>query len=294
MEAAIRLFTDDCTYDDTVFPQPFQGKEPLLKHLQLCANAFPPTFRFIVDDICEDIRGGDKLAIRWHLENNGEKLPFTRGLSFYRLDGELIKDGVDMLEPAVFKFGGLELFAKSFLRKLKEEPVRAIPVVLWIAYMYVVFLSDRILPGANALQLEQCTWEEVRDLSTNFFFVSPLLNLPFAATVHPILEGIFNLLLSWAALFAGFLSDERKDKPNLLPFLPTVVGMQFLTSAFLLPYLATRTSEKQLDGAISKQDLDVPAQVVESRLLGPFLGVVGAGAFAWGALARFDDVGGCV
>ena len=57
----------------------------------------------------------------------------------------------------------------------------------------VVFLSDGILSGANALALEERTWDEVRDLSFHFFLVSPLLGLPFSPVVHPILEGVFNL-----------------------------------------------------------------------------------------------------
>ena len=95
--------------------------------------------------------------------------------------------------------------------------------------MYTLFISEGILPGVNALALEQRTWEEVRDLSLNFFLVAPLLKLPFSPVVHPMLEGVFNLLLSWAAMFAGFLSDERRDKPNLLPFGPILVGMQFFS-----------------------------------------------------------------
>ena len=59
------------------------------------------------------------------------------------------------------------------------------------------------------------------------------------------LEGVFNLLLAWAALSAGFLSDERE--PNLLPFGLMLIGMQFLTSGFLLPYLFMRTSERRTE-----------------------------------------------
>jgi hypothetical protein len=159
--------------------------------------------------------------------------------------------------------------------------------------MYIVFFSDGILPGANALQLEQRTWEEVRDLSLNFFLVSPLLNLPFSPTVHPVLEGVFNLLLSWAALFAGFLSDDRNDKPSVFPILPAVAGMQFLTSAFLLPYLTLRTSETMGEGEeVFVEDLDTPAQLAESKILGPLLGSVGAGSVVWAMMARMSDFGG--
>ena len=292
MDAAIDVFADDCQYEDTVFPEPFDGKAALKKHLYLCADSMPSTFSFVVDDIADS---GDRLGVKWHVENNGEQMPFTRGCSFYKIDKAtgLVKSGIDEVEPAVFKLGGVKLFAESLKQKLSNEPLRLVPLGLWAAYMYIVFLSDGILPGANALQLEQRTWEEVIDLSLNFFFVSPLLNLPFSPTVHPVLEAVFNLLLSWAALFAGFFSDERRNKQNLFPVLPAVVGMQFLTSAFLLPYLTLRTSESMSEvEPVYLEDLETPAKVVESRLLGPFLGTVGAGAFVWGASARMADFGG--
>lgn len=292
MDAAIDVFTDDCQYEDTVFPVPFEGKEALQKHLYLCADSMPSTFSFVVDDVADS---GGQLSVRWHVENNGDQMPFTRGCSFYTIDQSsgLIATGIDEVEPAVFKLGGVKLFAESLKKKIIDEPVRLVALAVWVAYMYIVFFSDGILPGANALQLEQRTWEEVRDLSLNFFLVSPLLNLPFSPTVHPVLEGVFNLLLSWAALFAGFLSDDRKDKPNLFPMLPAVVGMQFLTSAFLLPYLTLRTSETLSEGdKVDLDELDTPAQLVESRLLGLLLGGVGSGALVWGAIARMSEFGG--
>ena len=286
MDAAIDVFTDDVTYDDTVFPLPLSGKDALKMHLFTCADAFPDSFTFVVDDIAN---GGSNIGVKWHVENNGKALPFTRGCSFYQLaDNGLIREGIDIVEPAVLKLGAVQQFRKSLTYKISLEPIRIIPLIIWAAYMYIVFFSDGILPGANALQLEQRTWEEVRDLSLNFFFVSPILSLPFSPVVHPMLEGVFNILLAWAALFSGFLSDDRVRKPNLVPFLPTVIGMQFLTSAFLLPYLATRTTE--IETKVSLQELEIP--VVESPLLGPFLGGLGVTALAWSSLARVDDFGG--
>mmetsp|Transcript_8442 Transcript_8442/g.13021 ORF Transcript_8442/g.13021 Transcript_8442/m.13021 type:complete len:617 (-) Transcript_8442:46-1896(-) len=287
----IELFKEDCLYDDTVFPSPLQGKEALRNHLELSESCLPSTFSFVVDDLAD---GGETLGVRWHVENEGKEMPFTRGSSFYRIDKKtgLVETVVDEIEPAVLKIGGLKTFMESFKNKIVEEPVRLIPFACWIAYMYIVFISDGILPGANALQLEQRTWEEVRDLSLNFFFVSPILNLPFAPTVHPILEGVFNLLLSWAALFAGFLSDDREEKPNLFPMIPAVVGMQFLTSAFLLPYLTFRTSERDSEAkTLTKADLSDVAKVVESKLFGLTLGTIGTGSLAWGTFARMEDYG---
>jgi len=200
----------------------------------------------------------------------------------------LIRSGFDVPEPAVIKPGDAGLNLLLFASNLIKEPIRVIPLVLWIAYLYIVFFSNGILPGPDATQLDQATWLEVRDLSLNFFLVAPLLKLPFAPVIHPGLEGIFNLLLSWAALFAGFLSDEREDKPNPLPMFPIVVGMQFLTSAFFLPYLATRTSEQiKSSDVICMQDLGfVERTVGESRLLAPILGSVGTASILWALFAR--------
>jgi hypothetical protein len=63
--------------------------------------------------------------------------------------------------------------------------------------------------------------------------------------------------------------------------------MQFLTSAFLVPYLAMITSEKDIN--VFQEDLNPPARLVESRLLGPFLGFVSGSAIAYGALAQEAD-----
>mmetsp|Transcript_6751 Transcript_6751/g.9860 ORF Transcript_6751/g.9860 Transcript_6751/m.9860 type:complete len:517 (-) Transcript_6751:145-1695(-) len=292
MDEAIELFAEDCVYEDTQYADPFTGKDALRRHLFKVADALPPSFEFVVDDIA--ISSNGKIGVQWHVENDGEQLPFTRGCSFYTTDESgLIKTGFDVPEPAVIKPGGAGLNLLSLASKVIEEPIRGLPLLLWGAYMYIVFFSDGILPGANALQLEQRTWEEVRDLSLNFFLVSPLLHLPFAPVVHPMLEGIFNLLLSWAAMFAGFLSDEREKKQNQFPMIPAVVGMQFLTSAFYLPYLASRSTEKLEPGeVVYEDDLGVIEKTVgEYRGLGLLLGSVGTGSIVWGLFARQAEFG---
>jgi hypothetical protein len=289
MDAAVALFADQVTYDDTAFSQPFVGKENLRNHLLLCADALPTTFAFQIDAA---VASSSSVATKWHVENNGQRLPFTQGISFYKLDrrsgGERITDGIDFVEPSL-KLGGPLLFVDAMRTKINQEPVRLVPITAWFVYMWAVFFSDNILPGANALQLEQRTWHEVFDLSVNFFLVSPLLHLPFSPTVHPMLEGVFNLLLSWAALFAGLFSDDRKDKPNLFPTILAVVGMQFLTSAVLLPYLATRTTETRSN--VRLQELGSVARICESRALGPALGLVGTCSIAWFFTGRMAEFG---
>mmetsp|Transcript_6796 Transcript_6796/g.16684 ORF Transcript_6796/g.16684 Transcript_6796/m.16684 type:complete len:628 (-) Transcript_6796:342-2225(-) len=286
MNQAISVFAENIEYDDTAFPKPFVGIDNLEKHLNLCAKAMPSSFSFVVDD---KIDVGNRVMLRWHVENNSEELPYTRGCSWYCIENGKIVRGTDLKEPAVFKIGGQALFVQSFLSKVKNEPIRLIPTVVWGIYIYVVFFSSWFF-GLPATSLEIRTWEEVRDLSLNFFLVSPILGLPFSPTVHPGLEAIFNLLLSWAAMFAGFLSDDRRTKPNLFPMLPTVVGMQFLTSAFLLPYLATRSTEGDLV-KIPRDEMTTVLRISENRILGFAMGLVGTGSIFWGLFARSEDFG---
>ena len=293
MLAAVSVFAENVEYEDTAFPEPFVGKQRLQKHLFKCADAFPDNFQIIIDAVAVDTTSA---VVEWHMENgDDEALPFTQGTSFYKLDGKSQKiiQGIDFIEPAVVKPAGLGLFADSLQTKLAQEPLRWIPVLAWLAYMSIVFFSDGILPGANALQLEARTWEEVLNLSLNFFLVSPLLNLPFSPPVHPMLEGVFNLLLSWAAMFAGFLSDDRPKKPNLFPMFPAVVGMQFLTSAFLLPYLALRSSEnKTATSVVTQDELPHVARIAgESRILPGLMTVVGSGSILWFFLGRAEEYG---
>ena len=296
---ASSLFSEDCVVRDLQYDESFVGRGQFAKHLARVADCLPGTFRFVVDDVVSTPQGAGAM---WHVESGGSPLPFTRGCSFYSIDRStgLIKYGYEIPEKAPPKLGYLRTLASRF----DAEPVRIVPAMLWVGYMYVLFFSDGILPGANALALEQRTWEEVRDLSINFFFVSPALHLPFSPVVHPMLEGVFNLLLAWAAMFAGFLSDEREDKPNLLPFGPMLVGMQFLTSGFLLPYLFARTSERcgsSEEGTgttpmvVYREDISgiLQREVAEWRPLGLLLGGVGTSSILWGLLARpeYGDFG---
>ena len=281
MKRAISLFSPDCQMRDLQYDDAFSGREEFEKHLLRVKDCLPPSFSFVVDEIAVT---KSKAGVLWHVENNGVPLAFTRGCSFYLIDKKngLIASGYEIPEKAPPKTG----YINTLMSKFEAEPVRFLPAVIWVVYMYVLFISDGILPGANALALEQRTWEEVRDLSLNFFLVAPTLNLPFSPVVHPMLEGVFNLLLAWAAMFAGFLSDERKDKPNLLPFGPILIGMQFLTSGFLLPYLFTRSIETKTQAYIEDIDGDIQTLIAEWRPLGGLLGVVGTASIYWGFFAR--------
>ncbi|KAL3769918.1 hypothetical protein ACHAW5_002693 [Stephanodiscus triporus] len=285
----------------------------------------------------------------WHVENEYGPLPFARGSSFFKVDPStgLIFEAYDFPEPAA-KAGSTGLKLLSVASKLVGEPRRWLPFFGWIVYVYVVHFSNGILPGKDIFHADPRTWREIQDLSFNFMFVAPVTHVTASPKLNPVLEGIFNGLLAWSFLFAGFLSDERsgagpykgKDsryyddlirgqeqvldngvvlvppvsitKRNLIALVPTIVGMQFLTSAFLLPYLFSRTSERYSsssmevrsayfdDGRISsrrirplyKEELDRPALVLgEWRGLGVLLASIGIFALYWGFAGRPEDFG---
>jgi hypothetical protein len=91
-------------------------------------------------------------------------------------------------------------------------------------------------------------------------------------------------------MFLGFLSDERDNKPNRFPFGVMVVGMQFLTSAFLLPYLVTRTSESTapVDNP-DNTEIYTPSlfmRIAEWKPLGALFASIGTGAIFWSLFGR--------
>ncbi|KAL9183131.1 hypothetical protein ACHAXT_004918 [Thalassiosira profunda] len=310
---ALSCFDDDVYYDDTQFSEPFEGKDKLADHILYVADCLPDSFYFVIDELSvgrsQSARRRDagniptytlgrnrvaqarsrarfdrptlSISALWHVENEFGQLPFARGCSFFKVDPNtnLIVEAYDFPEPAVIKTGSTGLKFLSAATKLVREPGRWFPFFAWINYVYIVFFSNGILPGKDIFHATPATVREVQDLTFNFLFIAPATNMPTAAKLNPVLEGIFNGLLAWAFMFAGFLSDERsgmgpfgKDsryyerlsqnqeqvldngivlvppvsitKKNLISLVPTIVVMQFFLSAALLPYLFCRTSER--------------------------------------------------
>ena len=301
------------------------------------------------DDDDDDGRPTVSVSALWHVENEFGPLPYARGCSFFKIDPNtnLIVEGYEFPEPAVIKPGSTGLRTLSLASKLIEEPKRLLPFTAFVAYIYVVYFSTGILPGKDFFHSDPKTWIEVQNLSFNFMFIAPSLKLPVAAKLHPMLEGVFNGLLAWAAMFWGFLSDDRTGfgtgydrdlnmngrsaryyerlmqnqeqefdngivvippvsitKRNLIPLLPTVIGMQFITSAAFLPYLFARTSERRyqpesdydrFDGRgpgplrvrpLYREELDKTQVLGEWKGLGILLGSIGLYALWWGAGGR--------
>lgn len=291
MNAACALFDDECIYEDTLYPKVFTGKDSLRSHLLNVASSVPNSFRFIVDDICES---KNKVSVKWHVEANGQELPFTRGLSLYTLNKNgLIVTGFDIPEPTI-KAGSFSLGLLKYAKIITSEPKRLLPLLLWVLYCWLLFVSD-IAPGVNAFQLDPKTWTEVKDLSVNFWLVLPVLSPTSAPIVHPMLEGLFNIILAWSGLFAGFLIDgvDKRSKPHVNNFLPVVAGMQFLTNAILLPYLVTREGAGDQGRVLIENQcpLTTVEKIGESKLLPVVLGGIGTVAAYWALNGRLEDFG---
>jgi len=157
------------------------------------ADALPESFAFVVDEVAD---GGDTVGVQWHVEADGEPLPFTRGCSvcaaasdYERLDARrerhreaasprrasirytanadgLLLTGFDVPEPAPIKPGGAGLALLSLASKIIKEPLRAAPLLCFLVYCQQLFLAEgQLLPGPSALALDGATWVEVRDLS---------------------------------------------------------------------------------------------------------------------------------
>lgn len=108
--STLYLFSEDAVYYDTLYPNPFQGKEAIAKHLHSMESAIPPGLTFVLDDVAA---GSKTVGARWHVEaGGGKQIPFSRGASMYTIiedAGQLrITEGWDFVETP-FKVAGLVL-----------------------------------------------------------------------------------------------------------------------------------------------------------------------------------------
>jgi hypothetical protein len=290
MEEATSLFSANAIYEDTLYPERFEGQSDIKFHLVRVAEALPRSFKFVVDEITPATASAESVAVvgvQWHVEaQEGKKLPFTRGSSIYKIDtyGKICY-GFDVPEPTI-KSGSFSLAILRQASNFIESPTKVIPAVAWLFYCWFLFISDAA-PGPNALQLDPATWEEVRDLSLNFWLVLPLAGS--GPVVHPGLEAIFNMVLAWSALFVGFASDGIGQGRKSM--VPTLLGAQFGTNAVLLPYLVSRD---KYNGSVETESIErglldtLAVKVGESKLLPIVLSVVFSSSLGWLWLGRLE------
>ena len=155
----------------------------------------------------------------------------------------------------------------------------------WVVYVGYLLLSD-LPPGPSLLHNSPDTLQEAWELSLNFWLVLPILFPTQAPTLHPALEGLFNLVVTWGLLFWGFAIDGRQQRVPILPFL---IGTAFLTNVFYLPWLGLRQSRRDRP-ALPLNRLET---ITESRAYPIALLIVMLAAIAWALWGRtgFGGIG---
>jgi hypothetical protein len=165
----------------------------------------------------------------------------------------------------------------------------------WALYMFHIFLSDAPCgPGATG---DLCgiglpATVEALQLSFNFWFVAPLAFPSIAPVLHPALEGLFNAVVAWGGLFFGLLSDGRRQRVPMLPFL---VGTAFLTNVFYLPYLGLRGDAADLASAAAPAAAPPPPSALsaaESRWWPALMTAVLAASVLWACYGRAAGIPG--
>ncbi|XP_020586126.1 uncharacterized protein LOC110028565 isoform X1 [Phalaenopsis equestris] len=122
---------------------------------------------------------------------------------------------------------------------------------LWAAEaVYILWLFFLpYAPGDPVWAIKSNTVNDLMGLSLNFFLILPLANLVGihvieAPVLHPMAEGLFNLVIGWTFLFAPLLfTDHRRGR--FRGSLDLLWGFQmFLTNTFLIPYMAIRLNNR--------------------------------------------------
>lgn len=160
---------------------------------------------------------------------------------------------------------------------------RAPPAAVYVLYMFHLFVQSPTGPISAQESLQ-----EALKLSLNFIYITPIMLPQLAPTLHPMLEGIFNVIVAWAVLLLGFVSEDNPPRNSYLRAEPFLIATAFLTNIFYLPYLILRAKPKDrmLTPATALQKLG------ESIYLPIFsLAVLGVSA-AWAVFARpeFGDL----
>lgn len=113
--------------------------------------------------------------------------------------------------------------------------LNVIPSVAYAAYFSRLFLFP---PFPHDLLKDL---QEAWNLSLNFGYVIPVLLPDSTAVIHPMVEAIFHIVVSWALLLVGFASHDVLNRGSKPPIQPFLLAALFLTNIVYLPYLALRT-----------------------------------------------------
>ncbi|XP_042044863.1 uncharacterized protein LOC121790819 [Salvia splendens] len=130
-------------------------------------------------------------------------------------------------------------------------------------------------------------------LSLNFFFILPLTNLVGihlieAPVLHPMSEGLFNLVIAWTLMFAPLLyTDKLRDR--FKGSIDVLWGFQmFLTNTFLIPYMAIRLNVAQEDDTPRKTSQLGSVMTNGAAIVGLTGGLVSVLSIVWAFYGRGD------
>lgn len=179
---------------------------------------------------------------------------------------------------------------------------RVLQIGLWVAevvYVLWLFLLP-YAPGDPLWAMSSDTVNSLVDLSLNFFFILPFVNvvgvrLIDAPVLHPMSEGLFNFVIGWTFMFAPLLfTDCKRDryKGSLDVFWCL---QMFLTNTFLIPYMAIRLNDAD-DASVPIKRSNFGSVMTNGALL---VGLIGGGvclvSVLWALFGRMDsNFGGVV
>jgi len=160
------------------------------------------------------------------------------------------------------------------------------------AYILWLFLLP-YAPGDPVWAISQATISDLIGLSLNFFFILPLLNsagvhLMESPVLHPMAEGLFNIVIAWTLLFAPLLfTDSRRDRYK--GSLDVLWGCQmFLTNTFLIPYMAIRLNDLGADQSPPPRSQLGSVMVKGAQVVGAVGGAVCILSIVWALFGRAD------
>ncbi|RWR86858.1 putative transmembrane protein [Cinnamomum micranthum f. kanehirae] len=192
--------------------------------------------------------------------------------------------------------------AQKNTEQLSEgQKKQILQVALWAsegAYILWLFLLP-YAPGDPVWAIKMDTVNDLVDLSLNFFFILPFLNsvgirLIDSPVLHPVSEGLFNFVIGWTFVFAPLLfTDYRRDRYK--GSLDVLWGFQmFLTNAFLIPYMAIRLNDKDVDNSCNKLSKLGTVMTSGAPVVGLIGGVICLISALWAFFGRGDGGFGSV
>jgi len=304
---ALAVVSESCLYEDlTLFSDGKAGREAFSIVLDAW-NKFPEDLLIMIDEVTP--ADPTCVGVTWHVElDGGIELPFSRGVSFYRVDEMgLITYARDIAEPTTKPGEGavgvlkviIQVMRATGYGKSKAGAAGAGEVIetesratgskeawalgaLYVVYWGVVMLSTAV-PGVPIYQTEWSTIQEVLDESLNFFYINPLVHalglpnpLPNPAC-DPISEALFNVVNAWSLMFLPLLLNDTRAGLGKVPVTKWWFGQFFLTNIFFIPAMSQRAQVPKNDEVLAATP---PPRGVALGAFGSAIGATGFAVFA--------------